>query len=256
MSPTQKKNLKKKSPPRTEPKSGSQPSVERETCPRCEKILELCVCAEVRAHDNRHSILILQHPQEPDKHLGTAKLAHLALKNSQLKIGLSWRNLNHALGLGANAAPKVPKKWGVLYLGSGIRKVPKESAKSQLLVVNKNGEGLQESNEILSQLEGIVILDGTWSQAKTHWWRNAWLLKLHRVVARPQHPSLYKELRKEPRRECLSTLETAALALEEFKESPIIARDLRTTFTALLDKRRALGKSVDHPKKPDLEQTP
>jgi DTW domain-containing protein YfiP len=56
-------------------------------------------------------------------------------------------------------------------------------------------------------LEGLIVLDGTWSQAKTLWWRNAWLLKLARVGLVPREPSMYGKVRKEPRREWVSTLE-------------------------------------------------
>jgi DTW domain-containing protein YfiP len=237
--PTKDQEIQAAASPKKKP--AKQPEVE--ACPKCEKSPELCVCAHIKAHQNNKVILILQHPQEPDHDLGTAKIAHLCLKNSQLKIGLSWRNLNHALGLAKDSKPKVPKKWAVMYLGSGVRKIPKEFAKSQLLAVNKLGEGLPDSGKIIEQLEGIVLLDGTWSQAKTLWWRNAWLLKLHRVIARPQHPSLYKELRKEPRRECLSTIESAALALEAMRENAVISRDLRETFAALLDQKRKLAKA-------------
>ncbi len=54
-------------------------------------------------------------------------------------------------------------------------------------------------------LEGIVVLDGTWSKAKTLWWRNPWLLKLKRVTLKPGQPSIYGRMRAEPRREFVST---------------------------------------------------
>ena len=63
--------------------------------------------------DNKVAVLILQHPQEQDRVLGTAKLICATLGNAKLTVGLSWRNLGHALGEPAEA-----KDWGVLYLGS------------------------------------------------------------------------------------------------------------------------------------------
>lgn len=48
------------------------------------------------------------------------------------------------------------------------------------------------------------------SQAKTLWWRNPWLLELARVSLVPREPSMYGKLRKEPRREWVSTLEAIA----------------------------------------------
>ena len=48
------------------------------------------------------------------------------------------------------------------------------------------------------------MLDGTWSQAKALWWRNAWMLKCQRVILGPAQPSRYGKLRKEPRGDGLS----------------------------------------------------
>jgi DTW domain-containing protein YfiP len=77
-----------------------------------------------------------------------------------------------------------------------------------LFAVDKKGIPLEQSDATLKQLEGIVILDGTWSQAKTLWWRNAWLLKLPRLVLKPKLRSRYDAIRKEPRTGCLSSVET------------------------------------------------
>lgn len=177
-------------------------------------------------HENQKHVFILQHPQEPDKALGTAKLAHSILKNSSLKVALSCANLKKAL----KDESIQPARWGVLYLGSGIKgSVPKTPG---LTVVKKNGEPLPdaEQSKTLSELEGIVILDGTWSQAKTLWWRNAWLLKLKRLILTPTGPSLYGKLRREPRGECLSTIETIAESLRFLGEDPAIESALKDAF--------------------------
>src|SRR4029079_12710921 len=42
-------------------------------CPTCQKPPALCVCAEIVPIDNRIELLILQHPQEQDVELGTAR---------------------------------------------------------------------------------------------------------------------------------------------------------------------------------------
>jgi DTW domain-containing protein YfiP len=90
-----------------------------------------------------------------------------------------------------------------------------------------------------AELEGIVALDGTWAQAKTLWWRNAWLLKLKRLVLHPSRPSMYGKLRKEPRRECLSTIESVAEALDGLGEDPSVGEALRGHFAELLRKFQA-----------------
>ena len=48
--------------------------------------------------DNHVAVLILQHPQEQDRALGTARLTAFHLKNASFKIGLSWPSLTKMLG--------------------------------------------------------------------------------------------------------------------------------------------------------------
>jgi DTW domain-containing protein len=204
-----------------------------EPCAQCAKRPELCVCSALKPVSTRLHILILQHPQEPDKDLGSARLAHLSLPNSTLKIGLSWPNLKKALG----KEQVQSSRWAVLYLGSGIKG---KATQERLQFVSKTGAPLANPEE---PLEGIVVLDGTWSQAKTLWWRNAWLLKLRRVVLTPQYKSLYRELRKEPRRECLSTIESVAECMTGLGEPPQVEEGLKKLFAELLDRQRTIIKA-------------
>lgn len=195
-------------------------------CDQCQKPISLCVCDSIEPQPTQLHVLILQHPQEPDHEMGTALLAHLALLNSTLKIGLSWRSLNDALGRKeVNAS-----RWAVLYLGSGVKSDLKKLPPLQF--VSKKGVPTQTPND----LEGIVLLDGSWSQAKTLWWRNPWLLKLKRAILTPQHASLYGKLRREPRRECLSTIEATAEILELLGEKPEVAEHLRILFKEMLER--------------------
>jgi DTW domain-containing protein YfiP len=201
-------------------------------CPRCLKEDLLCVCDGIAPLDTRRHVLLLQHPQEPDKELGTARIAHLALRNSTMRIGLSWPNLSKALG-----RPAVHGNWGVLYLGGQSAKPAKaQSPPGRLIISARAGKAVDPSGV---DLEGIVALDGTWAQAKTMWWRNAWLLKLKRLVLHPSRPSLYGKLRKEPRRECLSTIESVAEALEALGEDAAVCEALRGHFARLLSKYKA-----------------
>lgn len=194
-------------------------------CPRCYKKQSLCICAAITPLQTKHHVLILQHPQEPDKELGSARIANLALENSTLRVGLSWPNLSKALGRPVNQSD-----WGVLYLGSKSEKHP---SKERVAVLAKSGAALSLSSV---KLEGIVVLDGTWAQAKTMWWRNPWLLKLKRLMLNPARPSLYGKTRREPRRECLSTIESIAEALDALGEDPKVSEALRNSFSGLLRK--------------------
>jgi len=201
-------------------------------CPRCQKPLALCVCDCIKPIENRVSLLILQHPQEQDRTLGTARLTAMHLTNAVLKIGLSWPSLSKALG----RTVADPSRWAVLYLGSA--KVTDLDAKSDIVAINRKGEIEDNQRGILKGIEGIVLLDGTWSQAKALWWRNAWMLKCQRVILGPSRPSRYGKLRREPRRDGLSTIEAAAMMLSSVEKRPDIADTLHASFERMLTKYR------------------
>ena len=157
--------------------------------------------------DNRLFLLILQHPQEKRHALATAGLTCAVLKQAELIVGLSWPNLPRALGRRADV-----KGWAVLYLGSA--RPAALGMRREVIALDRRGGPAADQEAMLRGLEGVVLLDGSWGEAKTLWWRNPWLLKLRRLVLNPQHHSRLGRLRREPRREALSTLEAAALVLK------------------------------------------
>ena len=198
-----------------------------ERCRNCFKAPDLCFCQQIQPLRTKTKVLILQHPQEKKEPLSTGYLAHLAIQDSVLKVGLSWPNLVRQLS-------EKPNEWGVLYLGSGIKKEKHTPKLSGLVRVDRNGKVLDEGPPI----RGLVLLDGTWSQAKALWWRNAWLLKLSRLILIPTRPSLYGNLRKEPRKECLSTIESLGAALTALQEPPAVEQALLGYLAELLARYR------------------
>jgi DTW domain-containing protein YfiP len=64
-------------------------------------------------------------------------------------------------------------------------------------------------------------------------------LEGQRLVLNPRKSSLYAELRREPRREGLSTIEAAALTLSRIEQRPEIEAVLRASFTRMLERYRA-----------------
>ena len=181
--------------------------------------------------DNKVSVLILQHPQEQDRVLGTARLIAATLANAKVVVGLSWRNLAHAV-----KEPAEARDWGVLYLGSTHAKGP-----APLVAVDRKGEPLADQAAGLAGLKGLIALDGNWAQAKALWWRNPWLTKLRRFVVVPDGPSLYGDLRREARPDAVSTLEAVALALQVLEGDAAVRERLLVPFRELLAKARAAG---------------
>jgi DTW domain-containing protein len=201
-------------------------------CPHCLKPAALCVCDLVTPFDNQVELLILQHPQEQDRLLGSARLAARHFKNALLKIGLSWPSLSKVLDRETD-----PKHWAILYLGS--LKAEALAPGRDIAVVTGKGAPLPDQKAALRDIEGVILLDGTWSQAKAMWWRNPWMLKCRRVLLARERPSRFGKLRREPRRDGLSTLEAAAMLMARLERDPKIEAALNTSFAKMLERYRA-----------------
>ncbi len=185
--------------------------------------------------DTRIQVVILQHPQEQDRTLGTAGLTVNHFRNAVLKVGLSWPSLAKILGRQVD-----PHRWAVLYLGSA--KAAALAPGREIVALNRKGEPEPNQDGLLRDIEGVVLLDGNWSQAKALWWRNAWMLKCQRVILGPSRPSRYGRLRREPRRDGLSTIEAAAILVSRLENRPEIEAALMADFEKLLAKYRATQK--------------
>lgn len=189
----------------------------------------VCVCDRIVSYATTRRVLILQHPREKDEVLGSAQILTASLPNARIAVGLSWRNLGHALGRERAQEAANAGDWAVLFpdrQATGTRVARSTGA--------KGGGGLVDP----ATLDGLVVLDGTWSQAKSLWWRNPWLLRLHRMTLVPKEPSIYGKLRPEPSRRHVSTLESVAAALTACGEPPEIEQGLRRVFRTLVQRCR------------------
>jgi hypothetical protein len=189
-------------------------------CATCHRPTVACVCDRIVSYPTERRVLILQHPQEQDALLGSAQILVASLPKAKLVIGLSWPNFAAALG----EKDADPRRWAILFPD---REAPGDQ------VAARSGAILDPST-----LEGIVVLDGTWSKAKTLWWRNPWVTKLNRMTLTPSKPSIYGSLRAEPRREYVSTLESVGAALTLCGESPEIEIGLARVFRTLVQRVR------------------
>jgi DTW domain-containing protein len=201
-----------------------------ERCADCGKPKNICVCDRIAPIDTKTRVLVLQHPQEGNVDLTTAPLLMRALPRATIRVGLSWASLSHALGEEVEHA-----HWSVIYPTKISDDVPPNELSKNVLLLDKKGR-LRDSDA--PRLEGIVVLDGTWSQAKTLWWRNPWLLKLGRIVLNPSEPSIYGRIRKEPRREYVSTLEAVADVLPALGEPEEVRAHLRRAMRTMVQRAR------------------
>src|SRR5439155_4196682 len=116
-------------------------------CPRCLKPVPLCICDSITPIESKIALLILQHPQEQDRALGTARLTALHFRNAVVKIGLSWPSLAKALGRQVSD----PSRWAVLYLGSA--NAAELDTSSEIIALTRKGEIAEHQRAILSAIE-------------------------------------------------------------------------------------------------------
>jgi DTW domain-containing protein YfiP len=187
-------------------------------CENCFREKQYCICGAVRSFDNHIRVVILQHPQEQFKMLNSARLARLALRNSSLRVGLSWPNFKAVAG-----TDEQPSQWGILYLGG-----EKDTSSDPITVTDRRRQRVQD----FSFLRGIIAIDGSWKEAKAMWWRNPWFTRLNRVSLHPDHPSLRAQVKKAG----LSTIEAISLSLQCLGENREMTDSLREQYQELVIK--------------------
>lgn len=195
----------------------------RPLCERCLRPAKVCVCGRLPSLAPRTRVLILQHPRERRVAIGTAAMAARCLAGASVVVGTS-----------VDAHPTVaaaladPTRRAVL-LWPGPDAVDVAAAPPTDPVT-------------------LVVVDGTWSTAKKLLTLNPAIAALPRYRIAPAQPSEYR-IRREPRAECLSTLEAIANALGVLEGDPAPYRAMLTPFRAMvdtqLDYQRRVGKPRD-----------
>ncbi len=97
----------------------------------------------------------------------------------------------------------------------------------------------------------LVVVDGTWSQAKKIVKSDPELARLPRYAFTPDRPSEYR-IRREPSLECVSTIEALMQVLGVLEGDPNRFRALLAPFRAMVDMQieHARNKNTRHKKKP------
>lgn len=178
-------------------------------CARCRRPQSGCYCNAVTPVATRTRVLILQHPREHEKAVNTARIAALALPSAELVVGIDFHSSARVRALLAD--PERPPV--LLYPGPGARDLESDPPPHPVT---------------------LVVVDGTWHQARSLLRKNPQLLALPCYAFAPEAPSEYR-IRREPRPEYVSTIEALACALPYLEPQ----RE-RERFQALLAPFRAM----------------
>jgi DTW domain-containing protein YfiP len=182
-------------------------------CPRCRRPERVCYCAALPNLPTRTRVVILQHPRERDMPIGTARMASLCLPSATLHVGVRWSE--HPALAAALADPAHPPI--LLYPGPGARDVLREPPPGPVT---------------------LVVVDGTWSQARTVVRDNPILRALPRYAFAAPEPSQYR-IRKEPCDEYCSTIEALMHVLGALEGDPARFRALLEPLRAMVDAQLA-----------------
>lgn len=184
----------------------------RVRCMRCMRPARVCYCAHVTEVPTATRVVILQHPRERDMPIGTAHMATLCLPNSELHVGVDWDgSAALAKALADATLPAV-----LLYPGEGARDLAQDPLPGPCT---------------------LVVLDGTWWQARKLLRQSQRLAALPRVAFVPDKPSEYR-IRREPQDTYVSTIEALCTVLPLLEQKPrALFEPLLVPFRAMVDKQ-------------------
>jgi len=194
----------------------------RERCYQCFRPKTLCFCQAIPRIDNRTDVLILQHVGERFHPFNTARIVQKALRHCHLIVDHNQRLGTHHLPIQANA--------GLVYPRADAPPLTELSAAQRP-----------------SQL---VIIDGTWHQAKTIVRDVPQLRQLPVYRLRPSSPGQYR-IRREPNAHSLSTLEATVAALQTLEPDTVGLDQLLSAFNSMVNQlRHPASHAVWRQKKP------
>lgn len=184
----------------------------RPTCYRCFRPSAACLCAWLVPVQTTTTVVILQHPGERRHPFGTVKLLRQMLPN--LRYELAER--------------------------AEVRDLRGELERPvALLFPGPSAQPLEERSTVAAP-RTLVVLDGTWSQARSLYYENQWIRELDCCTLTPREPSSYR-IRREPSRHCLSTLEATEQALAILEPENRELSRLSAAFDAMIDGQLAIS---------------
>jgi len=179
----------------------------RAFCLRCRRVESLCFCDEIRPVSTRLDWVIAQHPRERKRTVGTARIAHLGLKSSQILCDF---DLEGDPRVGALLDDRT-RSCVVLYPGVDA--------------LDLSALSMKERSEKLNTQLTVFVIDGTWATARVLLARNPRIAALPRISFNSQSPSEYG-FRRQPNEQCLSTVEAVCRLIElmepEVDPSPLM----------------------------------
>lgn len=175
-------------------------------CQECHRPEKTCICSFSVNINNHIHVVILQHPSETKQSKGTVSLLQLSLMHFDVIIGENFTRNDTLLSLlsryGNNIALLFPSEDAITIDHLSVNSL---NIDTEVSTISAKG-----SNK--SQVECIVILDGTWKKAYRMFMVTPCLHKIMHFVLPEGIESLY-HIRKTKKENALSSLEACCHAL-------------------------------------------
>lgn len=207
------------------------PPEKRDMCVRCKRPLSVCLCAHFprKFLQISSTVHVLQHPREESRLLTTVPLLEVCLPPEKLVIRRGRRFYE-------NNWPDLHK---LLNKPTTLLLYPGPTAEN-IKTLEKPPPG---------QHYDIIVLDGTWRQAKDIFTNNPFLCQARQVQLEHDHISEYV-IRTQPNSKSLCTIEAIALSLSLLEDNDEIAealiRPLRALCKIQLDHGAVVHFNKDH----------
>lgn len=210
---------------------------EREECSTCYKPVRHCFCDAIRNVSHDTHITIIQHPRERRHPFNTVRILEQALES-------------------VTVHPFFPKgRWEqeqADVIATSLESRP-DGESIAILYPSKDATLLEEASST-TMPNHLILLDGTWFQAKKLYEHLPCLHDLPKVAFAPEQPSEYK-IRKEPKENYVSTLEALVHSLRLIEPENQNVEDLLHPFRTMVNKQlevRGTGQSKRRIRKPKL----
>ncbi len=169
------------------------------TCYKCFWLTENCRCPLISPFDTDTRFVLLMHIKEAKQEkLGTGRICHATLKNSEIRVGIDFSHDERV-----NALIADPENYClVMYPG-----------KKSLNISTDDLNPLQAKKEAGKKLV-VFLIDGTWSCAKKMMKLSKNIHTLPRISFSSTHKSIFY-IKEQPAEYCLSTLESIQFFLSE-----------------------------------------
>ncbi len=180
----------------------------RLTCSRCRRPASACWCAELTPVETATRVVFLQHPRESRVAIGTARIAHLGLSRSELHEGIEF---------------------------AGHPRIEELLARPGTALLFP-GPGAVAPDALERPPETLIIIDGTWPQARKMVALNPALRALPRIGFMPRKPGNYR-IRREPDLHCVATVEAVVEVLSAWEGDERRFYPLLSAFDAMVDRQ-------------------